>query len=213
MAFCPKCGATIFEDDSFCRGCGVKLREEKTKSVGEAELREYMMYGPRLIPTNILTASEVPLVETRPLLWIRLIGPILFTVLGIGISAFAYAYFDLGGGNEWILYICAGIFIFGLFWIILRLLRWRYTVYAATNKRVLEQSGIIGKDYVDCPLEKIQNVYLQISIIGRLFDFGTIRIATAGAGWVEMIWQDVKQPRITQRILNQIIDEFRRYPT
>lgn len=98
--------------------------------------------------------------------------------------------------------------LLGIPWVLFLWLRWRYTVYAATNRRVLCQTGIISKSYVDCPLGKVQTVYLEVPIFGRINNFGTVRVATAGEARVEIEWKNVKEPMNAQRILNEIIDKF-----
>lgn len=206
MAFCPKCGASVSESDSFCRACGTKLHQEKTEAVSEAETKEYGRYGPSAFPRHVLTAGELPLFETRPVLWIRVMGPVVFIILVLGILIMAYVYFE---ARE-ILYACGGVSLLGILWVFLRWLQWRYTIYAATNRRILCQTGVISKSYVDCPLGRVQTVYLGISIFGRINDFGTVRMATAGEARVEIEWKNVKEPMKTQRILNEIIEQFGR---
>ena len=181
------------------------LREETAAE--ETEPAEYEIYGPSVLPEGILATGEVPLFQSRPLLWVRLVGPIAATILSIVACALAYSHFP---AHEWILYILAGVIFLGLLSIGLRVLRWRYTVYAATNRRVLRQTGIVGKDYMDCPLDKIQTVYLRVPVLGRLFGFGTIRMATAGSAWIELHWEDVRQPRRAQRIVNEILERYRK---
>ena len=208
MTFCPKCRNNVSEYDNFCTICGEKIQNSEVQALSETKPQKYHKYDSKLIPIDILTSGEVPLFETRPILWIRFISPILFIILGIIPFAVAYGYLK-SQGYEWTLYGCFGVFLFGLLWIILRLLSWRYIFYAATNKRVLEQRGMIGKNYVDCTLDKIQNVYLYISILGRIFGYGTISMSTAGAAWIEIHWLNIKHPRYVQRILNETIENFR----
>lgn len=62
-------------------------------------------------------------------------------------------------------------------------LSWLNTEYLLTNKRVEWRFGIIGEKVVGIALEKIQNIVLQIGIIGRIFNFGNIEVEPAGISY------------------------------
>ena len=203
--FCQECGADVSGTDSFCSECGAGLEPQRQSGAGSRPF-EYERYGPSVLPQEMLAEGEFLLYESRPLLWVRLVEPVVATVLGVAACAVAYAYFS---EYVWILYVLAGAIVLGLSWIALRALRWRYTVYAATNRRLLRQTGIIGRDHIDLPIDRVQTVYVRIPVLGRLFRFGTIRVATAGSGWIEMQWEDVREPRRGQRILNEVLEQYR----
>jgi len=58
-------------------------------------------------------------------------------------------------------------------------LRWRNDQYMVTDRRVLQLKGVINKRVIDSSLEKINDVELQQSMFGRMFDYGSIEILTA----------------------------------
>lgn len=57
-------------------------------------------------------------------------------------------------------------------------LRWNNEQYVVTDQRVLQIRGIFNKSVGDSSLEKINDVLLTQSWLGRLFDFGNIEIIT-----------------------------------
>jgi membrane protein YdbS with pleckstrin-like domain len=63
---------------------------------------------------------------------------------------------------------------------ILQLLRYQNTEYMITDKRIIAQTGAIGLDTRFVDLEKIQEVYVQVGVIDRLFGTGTVYAMTAG---------------------------------
>ena len=197
----------------------IELTKEAKPYVVKPEAETLVSYGPKLMPQEILATDEQPLYETRPLLWPRLIGPIILAMLGIVIYVVAQQ-FELGMGADFVQRLAQSVLIvvgwlgiaalvFGLLSILWRWMRWRYTIYAVTNQRILRQSGVISKSYVDCSLSRVQSVFLEIPILGRIFGFGTIRIATAGTAGIEIEWKAVKQPRTVQRVLNEAITRYR----
>jgi uncharacterized membrane protein YdbT with pleckstrin-like domain len=52
------------------------------------------------------------------------------------------------------------------------------TEFAVTNQRIVIKYGIISKNVDEAPLDKIQNISLRQSFIGRIFDYGTIVVQT-----------------------------------
>jgi len=74
-----------------------------------------------------------------------------------------------------IIYISAFVFV-GL----MIFLSWIRTEYILTSKRVEWRFGIIGQSVLSIALDHIENILLSISIIGRIFNFGNIKIEPAG---------------------------------
>ena len=63
---------------------------------------------------------------------------------------------------------------------LLQLLRYRNTEYMITDKRIITQTGAIGLDTRFVDFEKIQEVYVQIGVLDRLFGTGSVYAMTAG---------------------------------
>ena len=58
-------------------------------------------------------------------------------------------------------------------------LRWQYEQFIVTNRRVISCSGILSKNVLDSSLNKINDVIMRQSWLGRVFGYGTIEILTA----------------------------------
>ena len=66
-----------------------------------------------------------------------------------------------------------------LFWL------WAWIVYsttelAITNKRVIAKTGLIQRRIIEMFLEKIESIQVDQSILGRLFNFGSVVISGTG---------------------------------
>ena len=171
-----------------------------------------------LLPIKILTAGEQPLYETRPLIWPSLIRPGLAAIIGIIILAIApqiplaliSPVVELLSLNVILSIISwTGIVVSfaGLLGVIVRFLRWKHTAYTITDRRVLHQTGFLGKSYMDCSLSGIQNVYMDMTFFGRIFGFGMIRMATSGTAGIEIRWKNVKDPLKVHHRLNEAIQQ------
>ena len=56
---------------------------------------------------------------------------------------------------------------------------WDNRKYVVTSRRVIQISGVFNKDVTDSSLEKVNDVKMEQSFLGRLLDFGDIEILTA----------------------------------
>jgi uncharacterized membrane protein YdbT with pleckstrin-like domain len=70
---------------------------------------------------------------------------------------------------------------------IIDILRWRSEEFLITNHRVIQCSGIFNKKVLDSSLNKINDVALQHTWLGRMFGYGTLEILTASEEAVNRI--------------------------
>jgi hypothetical protein len=61
---------------------------------------------------------------------------------------------------------------------VIRFLNWYNEQYLVTNRRVMEVRGVINKRASDSSLEKVNDVVLEQSILGRFLGYGTVEIIT-----------------------------------
>jgi len=58
-------------------------------------------------------------------------------------------------------------------------LTWWHRQYVVTNRRVIQLSGILRKNVTDSSLEKVNDVKMSQTLLGRLFGYGDVEILTA----------------------------------
>jgi len=58
-------------------------------------------------------------------------------------------------------------------------LLWNNHKYVVTSRRVIQIFGVFNKNITDSSLEKVNDVKMEQSALGRLFNFGNIEILTA----------------------------------
>jgi membrane protein YdbS with pleckstrin-like domain len=81
--------------------------------------------------------------------------------------------------GQLVLIACGLISLFVLISAFLDYLRWNNEQYVVTDQRVIQIRGIFNKAVIDSSLDKINDVELRQSWLGRIFNFGTIEILTA----------------------------------
>ncbi len=127
---------------------------------------------------QLLGKEEQPIMITRQH-WVFLLGELspelaLIVLILAGISA------------SWITWAAAAWLVFGYLLVILPLISlardvliWRNQKFIVTNRRVLHMSGVFSKNVTDSSLEKVNDVKMVQSALGRVFDYGDIEILTA----------------------------------
>jgi uncharacterized membrane protein YdbT with pleckstrin-like domain len=127
---------------------------------------------------QLLGNEEQPIMITRQH-WVFLLGELspelaLIVLILAGISA------------SWITWAAAAWLAFGYLLVILPLISlvrdvlvWRSQKFIVTNRRVLHMSGVFSKNVTDSSLEKVNDVKMVQSALGRVFDYGDIEILTA----------------------------------
>ena len=84
-------------------------------------------------------------------------------------------------GSTWMWWILVVLIVPGvrMFW---GFLSWKMNVYVLTNRRVIESTGVLSKRVADSSLEKLTDIVLKQSIMGRALNYGDIIVLTAAAG-------------------------------
>ena len=59
------------------------------------------------------------------------------------------------------------------------LIRWWNREYIVTNRRVIQIEGTLNKHVIDSSLEKVNDVKMEQSLMGRMFGYGDVEILTA----------------------------------
>lgn len=70
---------------------------------------------------------------------------------------------------------------------------WQSNEYIVTTRRVIHSRGIFSKSILDSSLNKINDVVLQQSMMGRLFNYGTIKILTASDEVINLL-DNIRNP-------------------
>ncbi|MBX9849846.1 MAG: PH domain-containing protein [Rhodocyclaceae bacterium] len=86
-----------------------------------------------------------------PMWWLLLIGVLLLPAFGLGLIFLATAY-----------------------------IKYKTTELAITNKRVIAKFGFISRRTVEINISKVESIQVDQSVLGRIFDFGTLLIAGTG---------------------------------
>jgi len=146
------------------------------------------------------------------------LGAIPFGLIFMGFSIFWMMMASQGGGSFWLFGLIFFFIGFGVSFgaPIRQLVAYRNTEYLITDQRLITQTGAIGLDTRYLDLDKIQEVYVQVGLIDKMFRTGTIFAVTAGQVYVgsggpfmRPSLAALKEPYEVQNILQEAIAKAR----
>lgn len=79
---------------------------------------------------------------------------------------------------------------------------WLNERYIITNRRVMEVRGVINKHVRDSALEKVNDVELDQSVVGRILGYGTVQIITGSDIGMNMFRRIANPVRFKREMLN-----------
>src|SRR4026209_2623184 len=122
---------------------------------------------------QLLGSDETILFETRRhafVLFSQIFKELL--ILAILIAGFVVIY-QREDPTFFLLQLAIGIIaLIVLVSMIVDFSRWNTEAFYVTNRRVIHSSGIFSKKVLDSSLSKINDVIMEQSFLGRIFDYG-----------------------------------------
>lgn len=161
-------------------------------------------------PQKLLSDGETVAFEMRPH-WRALVFPIavlLGVIVGFIVLWNLVGDWFAGDGAvssvaQWVVVI-VGLFILAVF-VVRPFLYWITTQYVFTNRRIIVRSGLVSRHGRDMPLSKVNNVSFDVSVPGRLLNYGTLTIDSASDE--ALIIDDVPNVEQIQREVNRLHEE------
>jgi uncharacterized membrane protein YdbT with pleckstrin-like domain len=105
------------------------------------------------------------------------------------------------GVNQWWAYAILAAIVVVL--ITRGLVRWLTTAHVITNERLIYRAGFIAKQGTEIPLEVIQNVAFNQTLIERLFGTGDLMIESAGTHG-QTRYRDIPKPEEVQSVIYRV---------
>jgi uncharacterized membrane protein YdbT with pleckstrin-like domain len=105
--------------------------------------------------------------------------------------------------QEGVLGLLAVLAVFPTIHFVISFLNWYNEQYLVTSRRVIEIRGVINKHVSDSSLEKVNDVVLDQSILGRILGYGTVEIITGSDIGVNIFKHMARPVRFKTEMLNQ----------
>lgn len=147
-------------------------------------------------PPDLLSDDEEVVVDMHPHWWTMVPVSALLAVVIIGGLLILFAS---GDGNAWMaaqvvvgLGILATLVAFGL-----RYLTWSNTEFVVTTERVISRSGVLSKNGIEIPLDRINTVFFNQTPFERVAGAGDLGIESAGEGG-RQTFTNIRKPNLVQ---------------
>ena len=89
----------------------------------------------------------------------------------------------------------------GLLLLVIAYIRYQTTQLAITNKPVVVKTGLISRNIIEINIAKVESVEVAQSVLGRLFDFGSLSIS--GTGFNQAPIPNISDPMTFRKALIQ----------
>lgn len=105
----------------------------------------------------------------------------------------------------WLIFL--GVIVVGLWMFLYMMIKKWTTEIVVTNERFVLKTGWISRNTQEVSLQKIEEVKLKQSVLGRILGFGSLLIQGTGVGSIEV--PNIKQPLELRRQVTNARDVFR----
>lgn len=136
--------------------------------------------------------------------WYVLILPFLFALILISLSLYFYTKLD---PLRWWYF---AIPVVAVLYFVFRYYSWKFDLWAVTNHRVIDEFGVFSINSKESPIDKINNVSYQQSLLGRIMGFGDVQIQTA-AEMGETSYTNISRPQQLKEALSNAQELYKDY--
>jgi uncharacterized membrane protein YdbT with pleckstrin-like domain len=143
-------------------------------------------------PRKLLNEGEDTVLDLHPHWWF-FVGPLAALVVSIVAGVVIYIKTDNG-----ILQAFAGVLVLVcLGWFAVRYAKWSTTNFVVTTDRLIYRHGVLSKQGVEIPLDRINTVFFHQSLFERVLGCGDLVIESAGERGQEA-FSNVRKPSAVQ---------------
>jgi len=180
--------------DRACRDWAAQAEGSGTGAIGLAV--------EHVVPEHLLDGGEIVYFAIKPSAWYVLLTSLRWIVVAVVIALIASGDF-ISENDRWYGYRIA-VIVAGarIGW---AMLDWASRLYVLTNRRIMRIRGMFNAELFECPLARIQNTHLRLSVPERITRTGTLTFQTAAGGGTAS-WRVVARPlEVYERVRDAII--------
>ncbi|STX29993.1 transmembrane protein [Legionella beliardensis] len=126
--------------------------------------------------------------------WLLFLWPGLLTAIGL----------FLGIQVEQLKEVALVIVIIGVIWLLITWVHYHFSSLVIKKKQVLLRKGVLVRQTVDIPLNKIESINISQSLLGSIFNYGSITII--GTGGTKQDINFLNKPLTCRRYIEQLMN-------
>lgn len=127
-------------------------------------------------PHDQLNHNEQVVLDLRPHWWF-FAKHIIAVLAAIGLGVVVLAIDSAPG---WLSLVVGVLILAALIWFGLRYIVWTTTNFVITTDRLIVRSGVLAREGVEIPLERVNTVFFRQSLFERIIRSGDLTIESAG---------------------------------
>jgi len=151
-------------------------------------------------PRRLLADHEDLVLDLRPH-WIALVGPAVVLVLVIVAEILLFSYFEPPSVVAWLVLLAGAVVLIAF--PVRSFLAWITSHFVVTSDRVIHRSGWLAKRSMEMPLERINDVRFEQSVVERMVGAGSLRIESAGE-YGQNHFRDIRKPEDVQKLIYEL---------
>ncbi len=157
-------------------------------------------------PRKLLNPYEEVAVDLHPHWWYYA-KPVAVLVASIAFGILTLVVTDSGTSPRTIMAWLSLIFlVLSIVWLIGRYLKWATTNFVITSDRLIFRQGVVAKQGIEIPLERVNTVHFNQSVFERLVGAGDLVIESGGEDGQQR-FTDIRQPDRVQREIHTQMEE------
>ena len=122
-------------------------------------------------PKHLLTDDEDLVLDLRPHWWyLAPVGLVLAIVSALGLGALVQSWWS---PVEWVV---LALWLGAVGYFAVQYMQWTTTNFVVTSERVISRTGVISKEGIEIPLDRINTVFFNQSIFERMIGAGDLGI-------------------------------------
>ena len=153
-------------------------------------------------PPDLLNESEEVILDLRPH-WAKLFFPVVFVVLAIAATGASAAL----AANTVVPFLLLGVLALSVVFLLARYVKWTTTNFVVTNERLIHREGVIAKNGIEIPLDRVQTIRFNQSIFERMIGAGDLLIESAGETGQNK-FTDIRKPSVVQNVIYREIESY-----
>lgn len=147
-------------------------------------------------PSKLLNDTEDVVVDLRPHWWYM--AKPTAALLGATLLGIVVLQADISGGfGDFLKYVVIALIVGCLFWFGARYAKWANTNFVVTTDRLIYRVGVIAKQGIEIPLERVNTVFFNQTILERLIGAGDLSIESGGETG-KQTFSDIRKPSLVQ---------------
>lgn len=147
-------------------------------------------------PRKLLNDYETVALDLHPHWW-HFAEPALALIAAIALGIVVQTQTE----NDVLLLVALGLIVISAGWLLVRYITWATTNFVITSDRVIFRTGVIAKRGIEIPLERVNSVHFNQSVVERMLGAGDLMIES-GSEEGQQRFTDIKNPDRVQNLIH-----------